>query len=33
LLRRAGATKIAQALRYWARQGLQVLRFLGLATA
>jgi hypothetical protein len=33
LLRMAGATNIAQALRYWARQGLQVLRFLGLATA
>jgi len=33
LLRMAGATNIAKALRYWARQGLQVLRFLGLATA
>lgn len=33
LLRMAGATNIAQALRYWARQGAQVLRFLGLATA
>ena len=33
LLRMAGATNIAQALRYWARQGSQVLRFLGLATA
>ena len=30
LLRMAGATNIAQALRYWARQGLRVLRFLGL---
>ena len=33
LLRMAGATNIAKALRHWARQGLQVLRFLGLATA
>jgi hypothetical protein len=29
----AGTVHIAQALRHWARQGLQVLRFLGLATA
>ncbi len=33
LLRMAGATNIAKALRYWARQGLPVLRFLGLAAA
>jgi predicted transposase YbfD/YdcC len=33
LLRMAGATNIARALRYWARQGLCVLRFLGLAVA
>ena len=33
LLRMAGTTHIAKALRHWARQGLQVLRFLGLATA
>jgi predicted transposase YbfD/YdcC len=33
LLRMAGATNIAEALRYWARQGLQVLRFLGLVVA
>lgn len=33
LLRLAGATNIAKALRHWARQGLRVLRFLGLAVA
>ena len=33
LLRMAGVINIAQALRHWARQGLLVLRFLGLTVA